>query len=217
MLLRLRGQGPGAVDGPGPEAGTSGGGLRRDPVDHDLRQDPRLREVGRGLRQGGHDVAERRPLHGRDFPDGGRLRPRHHPGFLLQSPENEPGRPYEAPDRTVQPHGGRRLFADPRLHRRLGLLDGRVHLVRQGGDGELRRPREREDVPVPDPGRDLQDQSERADHRLPVELPALDEDGCPGERKPVQQLDFRPPEPEILRRLCRLFREVDPGNAEAGV
>ena len=41
---------------------------------------------------------------------------------------------------TMSPNVVRRLFADPRLHRRLGLLDGRVHLVRQGGDGELRRP-----------------------------------------------------------------------------
>ena len=156
----------------------------------------------------GHD----RPLD--DLPDRRRFRPGHHRRHVLQPAANVAGRPHGDPPEVLRPRDRSRFQLYPRAYRRLGLLDGRIHLLRPGGHRILRHSRRGEGWHLSGAERDSGDQSRNQDHGFAVVVPQMDEGHG---RRPLETLRFvdrRASQSRLLRRLRRVFRAV--GDRDGG-
>ena len=129
----------------------------------------------------GHD----RPLD--DLPDRRRFRPGHHRRHVLQPAANVAGRPHGDPPEVLRPRNRSRFQLYPRAYRRLGLLDGRIHLLRPGGHRVLRHSRRGEGWHLSGAERDSGDQSRNQDHGFAVVVPQMDEGHG---RRPLETLRF---------------------------
>lgn len=198
--------------GPGPDPSPGDGRCSR--LRHLGRRQPPVHGGGTRLLEGldvalpGHD----RPLD--DLPDRRRFRPGHHRRHVLQPAANVAGRPHGDPPEVLRPRDRSRFQLYPRAYRRLGLLDGRIHLLRPGGHRILRHSRRGEGWHLSGAERDSGDQSRNQDHGFAVVVPQMDEGHG---RRPLETLRFvdrRASQSRLLRRLRRVFRAVGDRDGE---